>query len=481
MRVPAMSGSLICSEVDWNYRIERQKYYDGSTIYPCGKTLGGSSSINRMIYFRGSRADYDRWSQHGGVGWDYDSVLPYFIKAESNSRLGPPLHGVDGPLHVEDRLFTHELSHRWIDAAVCWGLPRNDDFNGISQIGAGPFQVTARNGLRWSSADAYLRPAMTRPNLTVRVDSQATRVLFDGNKATGVAYRHDDVALQVHADIEVILCAGAVNSPQLLLLSGIGPPDQLRPLGIEVIVDLPGVGANLHDPAMVPVVWQTQFSTDLLQLVTETSKARLLSGRGGPCASCGPEVGALLSLDGGEVPNVFINAGPTAFVDHGRFAPTIPNFTMLVSAARPRSRGRVWLHSANPLEPPHIDPRYFTEPADLEDVKSGLRVVFEIAQREPIAGHMKTLALTGEWPTNDTMLADHIRSWSQTQYRPAGTCAMGVDDQAVVDSELKVHGVEGLRVIDASVLPAGLGGLDAAVIMTAEKAADHIRRDVCSH
>jgi choline dehydrogenase len=479
IRVPALFSTLIGSEVDWGYRIEHQKYYDGSNIYPCGKTLGGSSSINRMIYIRGNRADFDRWSQQGCAGWDYDSVLPYFIKAENNSRLCPPLHGIDGPLHVEDRLFTHELSQRWIDAAVDWGLPRTDDFNGLSQIGAGPYQVTARNGLRWSSADAYLRPAMKRPNLTVRVDSQATRVVFDGSRATGVAYRHGDVALRAHADIGVILCAGAINSAQLLLLSGIGPADQLRALGIDVVTDLRSVGANLHDNPMVPVVWQTQHSTDLLQLVTETSTGRLLSGRGGPSASTGAEVGAFVALNGSEVPSVALSGGPSAFVDHGRFAPTIPNFTMLVAATHPRSRGRVWLRSADPLEPPHIDPSYFTESADLEDMKAGIRVALEIAQREPIVGYIKTLVLPGEWPADDATLTRHIRCWSHTQYRPAGTCAMGVDEQAVVDCDLNVHGVDGLRVVDASVMPAALGGLHAAVIMIAEKAADQIRRDAC--
>src|SRR5258708_8472896 len=290
IQVPALFSALFGSEVDWNYQIEKQTHYHGSTTYPRGKTLGGSSSINLMVYIRGHRADFDGWSAHGNAGWDYDSVLPYFIKAEHNSRLGAPFHGTDGPLHIEDRLFTHELSHAWVDAATEWGLTRNDDFNGARQIGAGAYQVSCRNGRRWSGADGYLRPAMQRPNLAVQAGAHATRVLIDGNPATAVAYVQNGTETTGHAASEVLLSGGAINSPQLLLLSGIGPADQLRAQDIDVVADVPGVGENLQDHTMVPLVWATQHSNDLLEMASAENMALWQDDRGGPFASNGAEV-----------------------------------------------------------------------------------------------------------------------------------------------------------------------------------------------
>ncbi|MBV8178520.1 MAG: GMC family oxidoreductase N-terminal domain-containing protein, partial [Mycobacterium sp.] len=313
IRIPALFSTLFGTGVDWDYRIEPQAHYQGSELYPRGKTLGGSSAINLMVYIRGDRADFDGWSQRGCAGWDYDSVLPYFMKSETNSRRGIPLHGTDGPLHVEDRLFTHELSRRWVDAAVQWGLPFSDDFNGARQIGAGTYQVTCHDGWRWSAADAYLKPVMGRPNLTVAVNSQASRILFHGGRATGVAYIRDGVEVHVRADAEVILSGGAINSPQLLLLSGIGPAGQLRSQGIPVLVDLPGVGENLQDHAMTPIVWATKDSSDLLQLASPENMAMWQEHRGGPFASNGSEVGGFLSVNGGASPDVQFMGGPTSF------------------------------------------------------------------------------------------------------------------------------------------------------------------------
>ncbi|MEU7768679.1 GMC family oxidoreductase N-terminal domain-containing protein [Nocardia sp. NPDC049190] len=213
IRVPALFSALSGSEIDWNYQLEEQAHYQGSTTFPRGKALGGSSSINLMIYIRGHRTDFDRWSALGNAGWDYDSVLPYFIKAEQNSRLGDPYHGSDGPVHVEDRLFTHELSHAWVDAAAQWGLARNDDFNGASQLGVGAYQVNCHHGRRWSCADAYLRPAMRRPNLVVRVAAQVTRVLLDGNRAIGVDYVEQGVERTARSEVEILLSGGVINSP----------------------------------------------------------------------------------------------------------------------------------------------------------------------------------------------------------------------------------------------------------------------------
>jgi choline dehydrogenase len=482
IRVPAIFSSLFGSEVDWDYQIEQQTHYRGSTTYPRGKTLGGSSSINLMVYIRGHRTDFDSWSDAGCAGWDYKNVLPYFTKAESNSRFTQPLHSTTGPLHVEDRLFTHELSRHWIGAATSWGLPRTDDFNGSSQIGAGSYQVTCHNGWRCSTADAYLRPAIHRPNLTVWVNTQVTRILFDGTRATGVSYlREGDSPGSVRAEAEVILSGGTINSPQLLLLSGIGPATQLRDHGINVNVDLPGVGENLHDHTMTPLVWAMRGSKDLLEMATEENMALWAQKCGGPFTSNGSEVGGFFSTDGGDRPDIQFLGGPTAFVDHGRYTPhALGNFTLMIAPTYPASRGRLWLRSDDPLKPPHIDPGYFTDPADVDTVKAGLRVALEIATRQPFAKYVRKLSLPDGDTRDDAALAEHAKAWSQTQYHPVGTCAMGAGNGAVVDPELKVRGTDNLRVVDASVMPTIVSGnINAATIMIAEKGADLIKTGAC--
>ena len=475
IRVPALWSGLFGSEVDWDYRLEPQPHYAGSDLYPRGKTLGGSSAINAMVYIRGHRTDFDSWSEKGCSGWNYDAVLPYFIKAESNSRLTAPFHGKEGPLRVEDALFTHELSQSCISSAVEWGLPFNDDFNGSSQIGMGAYQVTCHHGWRWSAADAYLKPVHDRTNLMVRANSTATRILFEGQRACGVAYVHAGVETAARADADVILSAGAINSPQLLMLSGIGPAHQLRAHNIAVKVDLPGVGANLNDHTQTPIVWATKYSTDLLQLATPDNMARWQQRGGGPFSSIVAEVGGFLSTNGNDVPDIQLICGPTAFVHHASFSPPLPNFTMGVTAMRPRSRGRLTLRSSDPLAAPRIHAGYFSEPADLKVVLQGLRAVLDIADHQPLKANLGALRLPDRVP-DDTALIEHIRCWSQTVYHAVGTCAMGVDEDSVVDPELRVRGVENLRVIDASVMPSIIGGnTNATTIMIGEKGADLLR------
>ena len=475
IRVPALWSGLFGSEVDWDYRLEPQPHYAGSDLYPRGKTLGGSSAINAMVYIRGHRTDFDSWSEKGCSGWNYDAVLPYFIKAESNSRLTAPFHGKEGPLRVEDALFTHELSQSCISSAVEWGLPFNDDFNGSSQIGMGAYQVTCHHGWRWSAADAYLKPVHDRTNLMVRANSTATRILFEGQRACGVAYVHAGVETAARADADVILSAGAINSPQLLMLSGIGPAQQLRAHNIAVKVDLPGVGANLNDHTQTPIVWATKDSTDLLQLATPDNMARWQQRGGGPFSSIVAEVGGFLSTNGNDVPDIQLICGPTAFVHHASFSPPLPNFTMGVTAMRPRSRGRLTLRSSDPLAAPRIHAGYFSEPADLKVVLQGLRTALEIADHQPLKANLGALRLPDRVP-DDAALTEHIRCWSQTVYHAVGTCAMGVDEDSVVDPELRVRGVDNLRVIDASVMPSIIGGnTNATTIMIGEKGADLVR------
>ncbi|MER7934793.1 MULTISPECIES: GMC family oxidoreductase N-terminal domain-containing protein [unclassified Streptomyces] len=471
IRVPALFGTLFGSDVDWGYELDPQPSYQGSAYFPRGRTLGGSSAINLMIYIRGSREDFDGWAAGGATGWDFDSVLPYFVRAERNSRFTGPPHGTAGPLHVEDRMFTHELSKAWTEAAADWGLDPTEDFNGASQLGSGRYQVTCRRGVRRSAADAYLRPALDRPGLTVRTDAEATRVLVEGGRAVGVEFRADGAVHTVRAEREVLLSGGVVNSPKLLMLSGVGPGGHLRDLGIGVVADLPGVGENLHDHVMVPLVWATRGSTDLLELASPQNMERWRRGLGGPFASNGAEVGGFLSVTGGGTADVQFMGGPTAFVDHGRFSLPLPNFSMQTAVTRPAARGRLRLRSADPSAPPHLDPGYFTERSDLDMTVAGLRASLEIAAREPFARYVKGLALPAG-ATDTEALRAHARRRGQSSYHGVGTCAIG----AVVDPCLRVHGVAGLRVVDASVMPAiPSGNINAATIMIAERAADLLK------
>ncbi|HEV7647541.1 MAG TPA: GMC family oxidoreductase N-terminal domain-containing protein [Actinophytocola sp.] len=472
IHIPVAFSSLFKTRFDWNYETVEQKHLGGRPAYwPRGKMLGGSSSMNAMIYIRGNRADYDGW---GVPGWSFDEVLPYFVRAEHNTRLAGPLHGTDGPLHVEDRRYTHELSHAWVDAAVSWGLKPTDDFNGATQEGAGQYQVTCRSGHRWSVADAYLRPALERSNLTVRTDALVSRVLFAGTRALGVRYSRHGHEMDVHADREVILSGGAVNSPQLLMLSGIGPAEHLRSFDIDVVANLPGVGENLHDHPAVPMLWHTTGTSDLVDLAGPRALLRWrLTGRG-PLASNVGEAGAFFATrDGLTAPDMQVLVAPSLFYDNGLHEPPGPGFTAGATLVDVASRGRLRLRSANPRWRPEIDPAYYRESVDMDAMVSALRSLIEIGSRAPIArflsGPFMPANLSG---VTDEDLRAHVREVTQTLYHPVGTCAMG----SVVDASLRVEGVDGLRVVDASVMPVvPRGNTNAPTIMVAEKAADLIR------
>ncbi|MFD9888403.1 GMC family oxidoreductase [Amycolatopsis sp. NPDC059027] len=480
IHIPAAFAALFKTKWDWNYETVEQKHTGKTSYWPRGKTLGGCSSINAMIYIRGNRADYDAWrDEHGAEGWGFDDVLPYFKRAEGNQRFGGPLHGTDGPLHVEDRRFTHELSHAWVDSAVTWGLKRNDDFNGETQDGAGLYQVTCKKGARWSTADAYLRPALTRPNLTVRTCAQATRVVFSGTRATGVSYLDAGVEKIAHAAAEVLLCGGAINSPQLLMLSGVGPAEHLREFGIDVVAALPGVGENLHDHPASPVIWSTRGTTDLVDAATPAGLVRYQLTKRGPLASNVGEAGGFMStMDGMAAPNMQFHVAPTLFYDNGLREPTVPGFTSATTLVDVASRGRLRLKSANPLWKPLIDPAYYADPADMEATLAGLRTLMEIAKSGPLARFLDKPFLPDRSELDEDALIEHVRANTQTLYHPVGTCSMGNGEQAVVDPALRVRGVDGLRVVDASIMPiVPRGNTNAPTIMVAEKAADLIRAD----
>ena len=478
IRIPAAFPSLFKTRWDWNYSTTEQKQLHGRTTYwPRMKALGGCSSMNAMIYIRGNRLDYDGWRDaHGARGWGYDDVLPYFIRAEGNTRLGAPYHGHEGPLHVEDRRFTHGLTHAWVDSAVAGGLKPTDDFNGAEQDGAGLYQVTCKRGRRWSVADAYLRPALSRPNLTVETHAFATRLHFKGTRATGVAYSRGGRLVDVHVDGEVLVCGGTVNSPQLLLLSGVGPAAHLREHGIDVVADLPGVGQNLHDHPAAPMLWRTKGIGDLAEASTLPNLLRWKARGTGPLASNIGEGGAFFrTRDDLPAPDLQVHVAPAGFWDNGLHEPTVRAFTAGPTLVSVRSRGSLRLRSADPTWHPEIDAGYYDDPSDLDAMREGCRRILDLVSSGPLAAYLESAWMPGPNPTDED-LTEHLRAHTQTLYHPVGTCAMGTGDQAVVDPALKVYGIDGLRVVDASVMPVvPRGNTNAPTIMIGEKAADLIR------
>ena len=477
--IPAAFSALFKTKWDWQYSTSEQKQLSGRRAYwPRMKALGGCSSMNAMIYIRGNRADFDGWrDQHGATGWGYDDVLPYFVASEGNTRLGAPYHGQDGPLHVEDRRYTHPLSHAWVESAVAGGLKPNDDFNGAEQEGAGLFQVTCRKGRRWSVAKGYLEPALDRPNLTVRTGALATRIVLEGGRAVGLAYQHGGSEQTAYADREVLLCGGAINSPQLLMLSGIGPAAHLREVGVEVAVDLPGVGQNLHDHPAVPLVWHTRDTTDVAEFNNLLNFARAKARGTGPLVSNIGEAGAFFrSRDGLAAPDLQVHVAPTGFWDNGMHEPTSRKVTVAPTLVHVASRGQVRLRSLDPRWHPEIDPAYYDDQTDLDAMVAGVQRLLDVVSHGPLGRHLAAPFLPGRSLPSESEVVEHVRAQTQTLYHPVGTCAMGSGELAVVDPELRVRGVEGLRVVDASVMPTVTrGNTNAPTVMIGEKAADLIR------
>ncbi|MFD1859023.1 choline dehydrogenase [Aeromicrobium camelliae] len=481
IRIPAGFSSLFKTRWDWNYWTVPQKHLAGRRAdWPRMKALGGCSSMNAMIYIRGHRADYDGWrDEYGAEGWGYDEVLPYFIRSEGNTRLASPFHGADGPLRVEDRRFTHELSHAFVESAVAAGLKRNDDFNGATQEGAGLYQVTQYRGRRWSVADAYIRPAQSRPNLTVRTEAFVTRILLDGHgepRATGVEYSRAGVVEQARAEAEVILSGGAINSPQVLMLSGIGPGAHLREHGIDVRVDSPGVGQGLQDHPVAGTIIETHGTSDLAEAQTLGNLMRWQATRTGPLVSNIGEAGAFFATrDDITAPDIQIHVAPTGFYHNGIHEPVRRMVTIAPTLVDVHSRGQLRLRSADPRWHPHIDPQYFDDRRDLDAMVAGFRRVLDIAWQGALASYLRTPFEPSVREPSDDQLVDVIGRLAQTLYHPTSTCAMGTVEGSVVDPALRVYGVRGLRVVDASVMPKVVrGNTNAPTVMIAEKAADLI-------
>jgi choline dehydrogenase len=476
IHIPAAFGALFRTEQDWDHSTVWEPHCNNRRIYlPRGRMLGGSSSINAMIYIRGHRADYDEWRDGGCPGWGYDDLLPYFKRAEDNERGESKYHGAGGPLRVSEGRSRNPMSQAFIDAALASGLPANDDFNGAEQDGIGWYQVTQRNGARGSTAVSYLHPAMDRPNLTVETHLQVLQVLFEGTRAVGVSGTRLSELLEFRAQREVIVCAGAYNSPQLLMASGIGRPEELELLQIPVVAESPEMGLNLQDHPNAGVIHTITEEISLLGALNDDNLARFQDEGQGPLTSTVAESGGFArTRDGLEAPDIQLHFAPAVFASEGLVPADVHGFSLGACVLKPRSRGQVALGSPDPTAKPIILHNYYDDPEDLRCAVAGVRLSMEIARTSPLAEFVSGPHTVPESDSEEDIVA-HIRARMQTLYHPVGTCRMGSDDLAVVDPELRLRGVEGLRIVDASIMPTvPRGNTNAPTIAVAEKAVDLI-------
>src|SRR3954452_12720006 len=473
IHVPAAFGSLFKTDVDWDYATAPEDGCNGRMMFlPRGKTLGGSSSINAMVYIRGARQDYDALRDAGNPGWGYDDLLPLFKRSEDDERGESEYHGAGGPLTVSDSRSRTPMSEAWVEAAVETGLERNGDFNGERQDGVALYQVTQRGGMRCSTAVAYLPPALDRPNLTVETNLQVHRLMIERGRAFGFAGARLGEPFEALAERELILSAGAYNSPQLLMLSGVGPAEHLATREIEVLVDLPGVGQNLQDHINSGVIYTTDEPVSLLVGMEPESQLEFAEqGRGPLTSNVAEAVGFMRSSDSLDAPDLQFHAAPVMFVDEGLGDPVAHGISFGACLLTPKSRGSVTLRSADPTAKPWIRHGFLTDPDDVQTMVEGLRLTMDMARAPALTRYCREAFVAPESPEVGALRA-HLARRSQTLYHPVGTCAMG----SVVDSSLRVQGVEALRVVDASVMPAvPRGNTNAPTIAVADRAADMIR------
>ncbi len=493
-RLPMLMGRLFHSGIcNWRYHTEPVPTLNGRSLYwPRGKVLGGSSTINGMVYVRGNRHDYDRWAQSGLAGWSYDDVLPAFRRSEAHVERDDPFHNRTGELTVCRARGRNPLFDLFVEAGREAGHPVNDDFNGAEQEGCGRYDFTIRRGRRWSTSFAFLRPVLHRRNLTVATDSLVRRVLVEHGRAVGVEFARRGRVHRVRAAREVVLCAGTVNSPQLLLLSGIGPPEELEGHGLEVVHDLPGVGRNLQDHVDCVLSYECREPVTLYRdLRADRLAASVVRGLvfGEGVATTFPyEAGAFLKTRPGLVaPDIQLHFMPALertanlhFPNPFKRDPVEANhgLTVRVGPLVPESRGTVTLRSADPAAAPRIQPNYLESEADLRTMIAGVRMVRDIMGQPALGGHRGRELAPGAEVRTDRELEAWLRSSAMTTFHPVGTCRMGGDPMAVVDARLQVRGLEGLRVADASVMPIiSSGNTNAPAIMIGEKAAEFLRGD----
>jgi len=482
IRIPAFYGRLQDSPCDWADRTIPQANLDARRIYlPQGRVLGGSTSINYMIYIRGNQGDYDEWHRLGNEGWGYEDVLPYFVKAEGNRGFSDAYHGTAGPLSVASHSPVNPLVDRYLTAAEKVGIPFNPDFNGAFQEGCGPLQATLVNRARCSTAEAYLRPARSRPNLTVITHAQVTKLHFVKSRAVAVDYLHFGSMTQARTEGEVVVSAGALRSPQLLMLSGIGPKAELERHGIDVVLDLPGVGKNLQDHLHTRVRCEITEPLTFAPLPDEMKADALReydATRGGPLGSNFLEAGAFVKSDPQEIyPGLQLFFLMTLAPDYPEAGPpTRHGVTFTAYVNRPQSRGEVMLASSDPLDRLVIDFNYLSVADDMRCSVAGVRWNLRILYAAPFDDIRCEEIAPGAEVRSDADIERFVRRTASTTWHPAGTCKMGNDEMAVVDSSLRVHGADRLRVVDASIMPTIVSGNTCApTIMIAEKAADLIR------
>jgi len=480
LRIPAAWPTLLNTEFDWKYKSAPQSGLGGRSIYlPRGKTLGGCSATNAMMYVRGHSLDYDAWEQQGCAGWGYKSVLPYFKRSEDNERGRSDRHGDYGPLCVTD-IKPGPIADAFVRACEAAGIPRNEDFNGSQLEGVGPAQVTIRNGVRHSVAAAYLAPIkQERKNLTIETNAQVDRVLFEGRRAMGVAYRRDGKRAIAHAARDVILCAGTFNSPHLLMLSGIGPAVHLKKMNVPVVCNLPGVGQNLLDHVVVGVFVACPKAVTLYGAKSRLQQLRYRLAKTGLLASNGAEAAAFVRTRADRAaPDLELLFCNVWYLDEGLTPPDEHGFTLAPILLQPKSVGQVTLGSANPTDPPRIDPHYLSDPEghDVQVLTKGIDLARRVLSQESMKPFVLQELRPGEATRDPDEIVRYVRGRAHDMYHPVGTCKMGVGDDAVVDTQLRVRGVDGLRVIDASVMPTITRGHTLApTVMIAEKGSDIVR------
>ena len=479
IQIPVKWGILRESPIDWQYATEPQKHLNNRKVnWPRGKVYGGSSSINAMIYQRGNPANYNAWAAPGHEGWGWEDVLPYFIKSENQQSIQSEFHGSDGPLHVADLRDPNPLSKAFVEAAVAVGYPRNDDFNDGIQEGFGLFQVTQKNGRRHSAAAAYLKPAMKRQNLTVIPFAHVLRLTFEDWRCTGAVYRKESQEYVAKARHEVVVCGGAINSPQLLMLSGIGSQEALTSFGIPLIMDLPGVGQNLQDHLHVPVSYRCTQPVSLLASSSEEEIAKYQAEAKGMLSSNVGEAGGFVSLyDNSSTPQIQFHFTPVWAGDTS-LHPGVHGFTIWPGISEVKSVGYVSLKSTDPYEPPIINPNYLAEEADMLVLVESFKIARKIGSASPFDSYRDKEDIPGEVVQSDTEIREFVRESARTLFHPTGTCKIGNDPLSVVNDRLQVHGVQGLRVADASIMPSIVNAnTNAPCIMIGEKCADLILQE----
>jgi choline dehydrogenase len=486
IHIPLGYGKLFKEKtVNWMYQTEPEPGLDGRSVFqPRGKVLGGSSSINGLLYVRGQHEDYDRWRQRGNVGWGYEDVLPYFKKAENQQRGANEYHGAGGPLSVSDWRHDDPLSEAFVKAAVETGIRYNPDFNGATQEGAGFFQTTTRRGRRASSAVSYLRPAMGRGNLRIETDALAQRIIFEGRRARAVEFRQRGASRLARARKEILVSNGAYNSPQLLQLSGVGPAELLKEHGIEVVMDAPGVGNDLQDHLQVRIVTRCSQRVTLNDIINHPLRrvaagARYAAFRKGPLTIAAGTSGAFFKTDPRLAsPDIQIHFIPFSTDKMGERLHAFSGFSASVCQLRPESRGSLRIRSADPAAPPEIRINYLATETDRRANIDGLRILRKILAAPALKPYVVDEVYPGAKVVSDEDLLAFCRQTGSTVYHPTSTCRMGQDQLAVVDERLRVRGIEGLRVVDASIMPDLMSGnTNAPVIMIAEKASDMILQD----